>query len=253
MYSTYSPSTSRWWGNRAEREGYVLMKRVYPTSMVQGRPCTREEVWLTRTAKPIKPYTPKGPKGKGPPTGYWPWRVADHWQAINGSPLRVPEVIAWQLGEEKRTKNVKGKEVLKPFDPGERSTRDKVRVPMFVHTVTALANVRNTLVHMFGGTLAPPKQRRGQVNSYRQRQRMEFWDHSYGIPTMLEPLVTTGPMLRMLCLELLVEPEFGPDGTLTKFVPLDPEDAAQEFRLLSGMDLTPRNRYLLAAQQPLAL
>jgi hypothetical protein len=215
------------WTERAVAAGYLTLHPLAGTPSVHT-------MWTsTRTDKPIKPYTPVPvEKKRARYKGIFPWSADDHWSLIEQSPVRLPEVIAHELTK---------KDPAKRFRAHNRSVRDKMTAPLFLNTKAQLVTLRDVLPAVLGSATV----------GRRTRDAMNLWGW---LPRDFLPLLVTGVGLRMLCLELLVEPEFDDAGKFVRFVALDAQEAADELGALSGSgkSLTEKYREFMEARREAA-
>jgi hypothetical protein len=180
-------------------------------------------VAVTRTDKVCKPYVRRGPQPKRPYVGLFPWSLDDHWKQLEQSPLRLRHVVAAKLQPVEVSKYGRGTILDSKFYPNRRSIEDCIAEPMHVDTKSLLDTARDTLAVLFEAKAKPTG----------------FW-----LPQQLEAFLTTGPGLYMLCLELLVEPEFDKRGQCVRFRALDSELAHAEAVRVTGMKKSITERYL---------
>jgi len=105
------------------------------------------------------------------------------------------------------------------FTPWNRKASDKLMMPLFITSESDLRTLRTTLAVFFG---AEP----GKANA---KARKVASDSKYAISYEKYPLFSTPIGVRLLCLEMLVEPVFDAEERCTGFTALDPDKAAEEF------------------------
>lgn len=194
----------------AVNRGYLVKGPVTPPAL------------LTRTGKPIKPYVARGPNPKY--EGPFPWGVDEHWRRIKASPARVTRAIANKLTNAKRS------------DP--EYWEMYFRYPPLVSTRAELISVRQGLLYFFAA-------QKKSVNS-RVSRRITQWGW---MPRPLTYLFVTGQSLRLLFLDLLVQPVFRGEQVV-RFAPVDGHQAEQEItRLVGGTgDVKEKYRHYIASE-----
>lgn len=163
----------------------------------------------TRTDKPCRPYRAKAAKAGA----LWPWSPERHWRLVRQSPSHATRAITKRLTEERVD-----------------FTLD-VLYPRFVDSKSELLEYRRMLEFGFGVPPAPRSQR-GRVRPlyFGVSRRWVF-----AVPAMV----------RLLLLELLVEPELDDAGNLVRFRAVDPQQAFEERMRLAGHTQSVKQKYLM--------
>lgn len=195
--------------------GYLThTDRVVPRSANQQY-SQREDGWK-RTDKVVKAHQPRGPKPNY--VGDYPWSVDDHWQRMAGSPLRVAISVRQKLnGVEDPDIQYKG------------SPEEQLAFPTFITTPSELVSVRRQLAQLMRGGL-PKKNRYGK-------------ERYTSLANGVRPLLLTGVGVRLLCIDMLVEPVFDAEGNFERFVALDPEQIVTTLERTGGSGTTLAEKY----------
>lgn len=170
-----------------------------------------------RTEKPCVSRTrPPNPNyGKVNP---FPWPVELHWTKMEGAPWRALRSIAKQLS----AKDTAGMDRSNTWQENRKTEiRMQRRFPSFVKTKAMLADTRGTLLYLFGGIMKTSKRYGGETIPWSEPA--DF-------------MMNTGESLRLIMLELLIEPEFV-DDKFVRFVEVNGEKAWDEAdRIMSRTD-----------------
>lgn len=163
----------------------------------------------TRTEKPCQ-YKPRGPDPKYAEKNPFPWSNDEHWDRIENSTWRMLTKVTRSL-------------LPKSVDWAATRMQDtKIhrRFPKFIDTKALLTDTRAAMLFLFTG-----------------QTRTRYGREHIPMPEPMYYLGHTGAGIRLLLLEMLVEPQFDENHEFVRFVPIDNKAAWEEAnQILSETD-----------------
>jgi hypothetical protein len=184
-------------------------------------PSGKVDVPCTRSLKTIRPYRPTGARPRTY-SGVFPWSIQEHWRQLEKAPARAARNIARKVSGVQDRQDA----TMRLLHPKYIKTKAELRTVRT--TLHALLLMRSpTVSSCSGGFMVAASQ------TVAQRRVLNQFSRGY-LPLGLEYMLTSGVTMRLLFLDMLIEPVFGDDGALEKFAALDPHAAWEEMKRITG-------------------